>query len=87
MNYFEQIQNLLGIPYPKAVEVITKKDELKQILKEYEEAWEKQKKCIECGRPMERPLTLCPDCLAKAAAAREEYIEFCRERINNNEEG
>ena len=80
--YFKRIEKMLNIPYHKAVDIITHKEELKQIFQEYEESWEQEKKCIVCGRPLDRILSLCESCQEDAKCMRDEYIKTMMEKEN-----
>ena len=75
MTIFEQIAEMLDIPYYKAVQVVAHKDELSLLFRNYEAAIKADYKCIECGRPTERQYVLCDECMARAGQVRDDYIK------------
>lgn len=80
MTIFEEIAELLQVPYYVAAKVIQKKDTLIEKFQEYDKLVKENQKCIQCGRPLERSYSLCDEC---TAAAKYEYIKYVTERKQN----
>lgn len=42
-------------------------------------------KCIQCGRPVDLPYSICKECRDEAAQQRDEYVQHCVEEASKNE--
>lgn len=42
-------------------------------------------KCVQCGRPVDLPYSICKECRDETAQQRDEYIQHCMEEASKNE--
>lgn len=42
-------------------------------------------KCVQCGRPVDTPFSICDECREEAGRQRDEYIQYCIKEASKNE--